>query len=239
MVVGTQWSPKNFNALLDKERMTIRELIECTEDLFELKEEDLLAFSVGKSLLPLEELIFLSYYFGVSIDFLLGRVSDKEAKMTLYEHCNEGHLPRRHVFVEAEPTEICCVANIGWPYNFMGQVRAGSYIYAPLIIPYEVTEDILNGIDCALEALPKRQRDVILGKYRDGATLRELGEKYGISTSAVRQDLLHAFRFIDESHLSRMILYGHEYSKQENELTRRWDLVKKAKEFRTSILDNS
>lgn len=97
-----------------------------------------------------------------------------------------------------------------WPYNLTYEMFVGiKHVNIP------VFTQIIK------EELREKEADVIFCYYRDGKTLDEIGEKYGLTRERVRQIKAAAVRKLrNPKRVKRYILYSYEYiSELQNKIT--------------------
>lgn len=58
----------------------------------------------------------------------------------------------------------------------------------------EVTDDIISGVIYAIGLLEPREQEIVRYRYREGMTLKQIGELQGVSGSAIREIEMRALR---------------------------------------------
>ena len=92
-----------------------------------------------------------------------------------------------------------------YPYNLFDAIKNGR---PHIQLPDEVTEDNERGLWFAMSYLKEREKEIVIMRYKDGMTLKDIGDKYGIIGERVRQILTHAIRTLAAPKLVVMINRG-------------------------------
>lgn len=104
-------------------------------------------------------------------------------------------------------TDDAMPTNNEWQKSVAAAANRGEYIMPP---------DICDTVDCLLARLNDRERETVEMRFRDGLTLKECGEKLGVTRERVRQIQLMALRKIRESG-SMLSLGINEYERRKAE----------------------
>ena len=71
-----------------------------------------------------------------------------------------------------------------------------------------ITEDIIDGLEHILSSLPEREREILRLRYEERKTLREIGDVYGITVNAIRNQEYLALRKLRTPPRLGYIKYG-------------------------------
>ena len=92
-----------------------------------------------------------------------------------------------------------------YPYNLFNAIKDGR---EHIQLPEKVNEDNERGLWLALSYLKPREREIIIMKYQNGMTLKEIGQRFGVIGERIRQILTHAIRTLAAPKLVAMINKG-------------------------------
>ena len=192
------------------------------EDVTGISSAQLRSYALGEVTPPLIDLMKIATYFAVPLDFLTGRCSQNVAEHILKHYAvfmkellnvDLSKLERRLSAIneawDVGPNELT------WPYNLMLAVNDGDPF------DYLVTDDVMRGIEKALQTLNDRNREIILLRFRDGKTLHEIAEVMGIGSSRVNAIVLSSLRKLRSPNTFFCLMYGCEYVDKNNELCER------------------
>lgn len=230
-----RWNPEPLRKLMDEAGLSIDRLNEATR----ITKMSLFKYLRGENVPGLDNLICLADYFGVPIDYLVGRCERDTAESILHDYAShfmemrkapyEAYLVGRKHMNRVELVRERYEAP--WPYNLLDD------IVCPYVNNRERAEDeywneTLNasqeeGLRMVLDGLSERERECVYYYYKDGLTLEGVGEKYGVSRERIRQILAKAVRKMRHPARRRLIDYGpdmvaeeSEYKKKREELDR-------------------
>ena len=157
----------------------------------------------------MERMVQVADYFGVPMDYLLGRCDEKTSCEILenypkvfnqicrgaYESYLKTHLKSEDVVPEGYYAP--------YPYNLI-EVIFGE---APDLV---LTKEQEDGFELALTRLSKRESDYIIKVYRDGKTLSEIGREANVTRERVRQIVSSGVRTLRHPSNKNLIMYGPE-----------------------------
>ena len=148
----------------------------------------------GKEEPTLDELMQLSWFFSVPLDFLAGICNLDTAKQILRHPvwAMEAGLINRNnqFFSQARVTAINRATSdrvLNWPENLMVAVNYDEPI------DFLPTEDHIRGIEAALDTVLPREKMIILKYYREGKTHVSIGNELGITRNRVHDIMVHDF----------------------------------------------
>lgn len=178
------------------------------------------AYLLGKRKTPsVSCLMKLADFFGVPLDYICGRMSSEDV-CRVKDGCAEHFRAMRR---EAYEMYLCAGKKAitfdappiaPWPYNLIEEVlheETGDTI----------TQDRMAGLDKALFMLDERSADVVVKLYRDGATLAEIGDRYGVTKERVRQIAAKSIRQLRHKSRRKYIEYGLEAAEEADNLGKR------------------
>lgn len=93
-----------------------------------------------------------------------------------------------------------------YPHNLLLSIKITTA--NEIVLPQEITPDILAGIEYSLSTLDNRERDIIRFRFLDRKTYDEIGKVFNISNGRARQIEMKAFRKLREPRRWNYILYG-------------------------------
>lgn len=167
-------------------------------------------YLAGRAIPGLPALMEMAEYFGVSLDYLTGRMSDEEAQsgedgikqhyMLLYRDSYEGFVRAGKYYPHIGGKHMS-----PWPYNLVDEVLAYDFSSG---IPFVLTEEQETGLDMALNTLPERTRALLLKYYRDGVDHEKCAREYGVTRERIRQIITKGVRTLRHPSRVNLILYG-------------------------------
>ncbi|MBE6725114.1 MAG: sigma-70 family RNA polymerase sigma factor [Ruminococcaceae bacterium] len=163
-------------------------------------------------------LVLLADYFAVPLDYLTGRCSLQTAEDVLKNYPERFQVLRRAAYEEYLGLRKYIRIPLGyespWPYNLVESVRMH---YAEEVL----REDQLRGLDKAIDSLSERERDSILCYYRDGFTLQQIGDRWGVTPQRVRQVLEKAVRKLRHPARQKLVLEGYDIVEEKAKIEKR------------------
>ena len=173
-----------------------------------------LKFILAKRYPPsVDALMALADYFGVTTDFLCGRVSENDLpdiQTAFHEYFTGLVRCSYEKSLEGKPRKIPAGYLAVWPYNLLDDI-----FLEP--ISFIMDEDRMNGLEEAMNTLQPREKDWLLLIYKDGNTLATVSEAVGRSPDRVRQVVHKAVRKLRHPSRNRLILDGIEGAKKIDE----------------------
>ena len=101
----------------------------------------------------------------------------------------------------------------------------------PLGYPYNLVEDVLqeecqnimdqdriDGIEAAVDVLNDREKHILELRYKNGMTLREVGEILGVTRQRVREIQVRILKKLRNQSRIRLVKYGLSFVEAENEV---------------------
>lgn len=221
------FDPTNLRKLVEAENGDIHDMIDKRSARIFANETGipfvkLRAYALGEVVPPLEDLMKIAVYFAVPLDFLTGRCSQSVAEHILKHYAtfmrellgvDMSKLERR-LYVINESWD-CNPNEFPWPYNLMLAVNDGDPI------DHQVTDDVMQGIDKALQVLDDKCRKIILMHFRDGMTLREIGKAMGFTRSRAGMLVTKSLHKLRLPNAYFCLMYGCEYADRNSELRER------------------
>ena len=136
-------------------------------------------------------LVLLADHFAVPLDYLTGRCSLQTAEAVLKDYPRHYQALRRSAYEEYLGSKRAARIPQGyespWPYNLVEAMWMEQMNTA-------LRDDQLCGLEKALDSLADREKDAVLFYYRDGVTLQQIGEAWGVTPERARQVLAKAVR---------------------------------------------
>lgn len=222
-------STENIKELIAKSGLSCKRIAKLTG----VSEESLSAYrNRDKVTIGIRNAIKLADFFGVSLDFLVGRCSKEETIETMDCHGKhlmkmgrkalEAHFSRNHTNEDKEvaigPVRGYALEVLPWPYNIVNTVLSGVYNGHETVIDYIITAEHEQKIVEIINLLKPQQCLFLFKKYRDGLTLREISKEQGVTAERVRQVIICGIYQLMRSPLKDCFLYGEEYFQQNNSL---------------------
>lgn len=168
-------------------------------------------------------LIMLADFYGVSIDWLLGRCEMDEQiyKMDvddLYQKSYEKYLVnnKRVCSLASQNGELPTLTAVApdWPYTLIDAINGDSEL-----IPVPISEETQKNLEWVIsERLTEREQEVIRYIYKDLMTLEEVGGKFDVGKERIRQIAKKALRKLKYKGCIRYILLGKELAESNSEL---------------------
>ena len=207
------WDPERLRFLLGQAGISGAELgKQC-----DLSSKSVADYLSGASVPGLQNLIRIADYFCVPVDYLIGRVSYYDAK-AIQKDFRCSYMRLRHAAYEKyirsshsnqrpiDPNDDILPV---WPYNLVDEIFK------------EPTEDVLNddqlvGLQNALDTLTDREREVVHLYYKNGLTLRQVGEIESVGPARIRQILAKSLRKLRHPSRANQIRLGAELAKKES-----------------------
>ena len=228
-----EYNPNNLKALMERSNLSIDRVAKATN------------LSVGTirnclaSITPtLGTLTALADYFAVPLDFITGRCDEETSRGVLKDYSRHFMELRRAPFEaylvgrnpEYGPTVSNTKMENPWPYNLLDAVLGQSYTLsgAPRTIVDRVSDD---DIMATLDTLNPREKLGILSYFRDGMTLKEIGElpEFNVRSERVRQIITRAVYLLRHPSRAKVLRYGSELAKRESEIERKKRELNEAK----------
>ena len=189
---------------------------DCVEsqlaDAIGISKSSLMNYCSGRTVPGLDALLKIADYFGVSMDYLLGRTEEKDISKDYKIMWND--MKKRayeDYLLSTSPNEIAKRSikipkgfEAPWPYNLVRSIFDGDSDVSFKIL----NEDQLKGLDMALSTLTPRERLIIYDYFKRNQTLKQVGEIYNIGTERVRQIVSKAVRKLRHPSRGRLIRYG-------------------------------
>lgn len=200
------WSRNRLAFLMERVGISEKELSEKTG----VSVPSIANYMNGRGNPTVANIIKLADFFNIPMDFLIGRCSEDEEnliKENFYRRYAEGRkeLFEKHCFeqgLESRPgTVIVDVSKIErpWPYNLMYDTCGEIAFFS---------KDHEAGLNEALSRLSSEERDVIISRYKNGISLREIGDKYGVTRERIRQIEEKTVKKLSVCGTMDLILYG-------------------------------
>lgn len=171
----------------------------------------------------LMSLLILADFYGVSIDWLLGRceMDERIYKMdvdNLYLRSYEKYLihNKRVCSLASQSGELPTLTAIapGWPYTLIDAINGGDEL-----IPVPISEEIQKNLEWVIsERLTEREQEVIRYIYKDLMTLEEVGDKFDVGKERIRQIAKKAIRKLKYKGCIMYILLGKELAESDGDL---------------------
>lgn len=173
-------------------------------------------YEEGRSLPSYSNLILLSDFFAVSVDYLIGRNdeinTEKYGKMyaDLREEAYEKYLRSHTVHSKG-----AMYASAEYPYNLLESIYCGIKYPFTTILSF----DQKKGLKWALNTLTEKQIKVIKKRFKYGKTLEEVSVEMGVTRERVRQIEAKALRTLQNPSRRTAIEKGYEAACLEKELS--------------------
>lgn len=169
----------------------------------------------GKESPSIDALLKMSDFFCVPIDVLIGRCTEEEFNdiytnysscfMVLRSRAYSDYLLKRRAGPNNKysfPDIKNCKMEAGWPNNLIDSVWGET-------LPIYVTRDICAGVEKAIESLQnKREQECVYMYFKDGMTLKQISDKYGVTVERIRQIIAKALRKLRHPARSQFIKHG-------------------------------
>lgn len=207
------WDPERLRFLLGQAGISGAELgKQCG-----LSSKSVADYLSGASTPGFPNLIRIADYFCVPVDYLIGRVSYYDAE-AIRKDFRYSYMRLRHAAYEKyirsshgnqRPIDPNSDILPVWPYNLVDEIFK------------EPTEDVLNydqlaGLQNALDTLTDRERKVVYLYYRNGLTLRQVGEMESVGPVRIRQILAKSLRKLRHPSRANQIRLGAELAAKES-----------------------
>ena len=154
--------------------------------------------------LSVDALMALSDYFGVTTDFLCGRVSENDLpdiQTAFHEYFTGLVRCSYEKSLEGKPRKIPAGYLAVWPYNLLDDI-----FLEP--VSFIVNEDQMNGLMTAIDTLTPRERELLLLCYKDGNSFIEIGKAICRTNQCVSQIVHKAIRKLRHPARMHLILDG-------------------------------
>lgn len=202
------WRQDRFNFLIEKAGITLKDL----SDAIGCSYQAICYYAAGRAVPGIRALAEISDYFGLSLDYLTGRISDEAA-----EKQEQGFGPyymglRRMDYEKGLRTGKIHLRVFGkpiapWPYNLTDEILVkteGNEDGTGFLL----SEDQEAGLDKAISLLNEREQRMVYAHYRDGDTLAEIAEREGVHTERARQIIAKAVRKLRHPSRRNFLIYG-------------------------------
>ena len=210
------WEPERLKTLIDISGITQEALSEASG----ISLPSLRLYLKGASKPTVEKLIALADIFAVPLDYLAGRSSTIQNGM-LFEHYQECFMTlRRTEFEELLLRKQLSRTIVGdgyeapWPYNLLDDIFHEAFDHI-------LSEDEIDGLKDAIGTISEREQEVLLLYYRDGKSLREIGNIYHLTVERIRQILQKGLRKLRHPSRLNCIRYGRKTLEKKKELDER------------------
>lgn len=236
-----KWDPSYFRDLVSASGMSL----ESVADGCGINKQSIFNYARLDRNPGLENLVKIADFFGVPLDYLVGRCDKETAESILHDYASHFMEMRR------APYEAYLIGRrhinrnemkygryeAPWPYDLLDDIVA-PYVNNPHREEDEFWTDVLNeeqeaGLRMVIDSLSEREREFVFLYYRDGMSLDAIGKERGITRERVRQIVAKAVRKMRHPSRRRLIECGPHFVAEESEYKRRReDLDRK-----TAILD--
>lgn len=198
----------------------------------------------GKSMPALDFVMKIADFFGVSVDYLIGRC-DTEGRQGEYDF-EEIRLESYERYLRHRRTESSLRVHIAranadgyespWPYNLAEEILGEPF-------PCVMTKDQKDGLYEASKHLTEREQEFVWLYYKCGYTLAEVGKKYDLTATRIQQIIAHGVRKMSHPRLADMVRYGYSGALSRGENKRLEDenryLEERNETLRERIKDNT
>lgn len=160
----------------------------------------------GKTTPSIDFVMKCADFFGVSVDYLLGRC-ETEGRQGDYDF-EEIRLESYERYLRHRRTESGLRAAFAdgyqapWPYNLAEEILGEEF-------PCVMTRDQVDGLREASKHLTEREQEYVWLYYRCGYTLDEIGKKYDVTKQWVRINIARGVRKMRQPGLCNMVRYGY------------------------------
>lgn len=160
----------------------------------------------GKTAPSVDFVMKCADFFGVSMDYLLGRC-DTEGRQGDYDF-EEIRLESYERYLRHRRTESSLRVALAdgyqapWPYNLAEEILGE-------VFPSVMTRDQMEGLREASKHLTEREQEYIWLYYKLGYTLEEIGEKYGTTKQWANINIARGVRKMKQPGLRDMVRYGY------------------------------
>lgn len=154
-------------------------------------------------------LMTVADYFNVSVDYLCGRVDQNDelykkevdelvrSSYEKYLHYGHGNIVR---FDKPNEKPIAT-----YPYNLLDEIN----VRQSELISYPISENQLASLEDVVEhQLSERESGVITLYFKEGRSLKEIGERYSVGQERIRQIIAKALRKLRHPARFNLIKYG-------------------------------
>ena len=164
----------------------------------------------------LEDIVTLADYFGVSIDYLIGRTDELDPDY--FKKAEELHLNSYETYLGRKRHEVSIPLDVSgnsspypiYPYNLIKTFKL------PLEVP--VADQVKQNLEeVILTKLSKREALCVELYFKKYKTLDECGMKFGVTRERIRQILAKAGRKLRHPSIFKFIEYGIDYQDRINE----------------------
>lgn len=178
---------QNLHALMDRTGIASLDIL---SEQTGIPKVSLQQYSRGKQLPRIETLVCLADYFMVPLDFLIGRMSEKDSEELLKNYSECFMKLRKECFEERylkirKPLSGLDGYEAPFPYNLYDIVLGAR-------TDFVISVDQKQGMEQAIKTLRERERDILLYYYKDGFSLKQIGDIYNLTQERVHQILRHA-----------------------------------------------
>lgn len=169
-----------------------------------------------KSAPPLDKLIALADFFGVSLDYLCGRCTKEESEQIQadYKSFFKERNSAAYMKYMSMPDKRAIIPpgiEAPWPYNLLEDIFGD-----PWTEPLTVMQQ--DGIDYVLGTLTDKEREAILLTYKEGLDMSQIGERWQRTRETVRQILNKGIRKLRHPARKKFIEQGYDKTGREKEL---------------------
>lgn len=226
-----KWDGKVLREFVHASGLTEKEFAEQ----FGIKHGTLLAYMHGRAAPNFGTFCRLADVFGVTLDELAGRDVPQNARNYLFgEHQELVAALERKYQHKLDKRGIVDEPLASWPYNLLKAIF-GEWNKI-------MTEDQEAGFWKKIMELPERDQDILLQYYRDGKTLQEIGNEYGVSRERIRQKNAKSVRRLRHPTMAKCIKLGlngakmaEEQREKDKELYRRESAIKARENFLNKV----
>ena len=206
-----EWNYLLLQSLMDESGLTGQDVANAVDVSLPL----VCAWLHGRAVPTRKSFVALADLFGVSLDYIMGRMSDEEARQVQMDY--KGYFTQRldaawNTYLaerrRGKTPKVPAGVVPPWPLNLL---EACNVDIAD--VPREIA------LEAALKRLPKRSEQMLLAYYKDGRTLEETGVSTGLSTERARQVITKAVQQLRSPELKDILLTG--YDPREDYLVKR------------------
>ena len=194
------WTPDILNTLIKESGKSVDTVAEDAGI-----GKSTLKFILAKRYPPsVDALIALADYFGVTTDFLCGRVPENELPdiQAAFPQYFTGLVRCAYEkSFKGKPRKITAGYLSVWPYNLLDDIFLDP-------VSFVVNEDQMNGLMTAIDTLTPRERELLLLCYKDGNSFIEIGKAICLTNQRVSQIVHKAIRKLRHPARIHLILDG-------------------------------
>lgn len=196
------WDPERLRKLIDISGCSDRSVAKAAG----VSAEAMSQYLIGKTKPAIRALMAFADLFAVPVDYLLGRCTEEQNAIILYDYKSIYQDLRRTEYEnlllrKSRNSLIPDGFEAPYPYNLMDDIFTKP-------TDWILTEDNINGLRDAVASLTEREQQVLRYRYEDGLTLTETGEKINVGQERIRQIQAKALRKLRHPSRSKQILYG-------------------------------